>query len=324
MFRKKRQRDLSRQRQQFTTKLWEKATRIFHFVKSLPSTQRCGRKVQGTSLGVKSGQKESGGRLTVAKPESVHLRDAGNGGGPLPLLLVSSHSLLRHRLLAHHTKPTKKPFTNLHNSMQQANSAAAQKQPAIGCKDQDATEASSGRQSLRALMARSTNSLFCLPLNPTVTFLPIRHFFVCAGDYAFKSPVGRSNVAVRSSEIAVTLLTFPLASVAALRSLIVVSLIQSLLFRNFFQIVFPSACLICLGKRFLHLLNFKFFERSCTNGSQQCLLFPQLPQDLSLRGGQRLFFQTLIQDCRGPFLHGSFSGLVHPFLQCSCGLKFVE
>ncbi|KAH8954211.1 hypothetical protein BDL97_08G067600 [Sphagnum fallax] len=51
-------------------------------------------------------------------------------------------------------------------------------------------------------MARSTNSLFCLPLNPTVTFLPIRHFFVCAGDYAFKSPVGRSNVAVRSSEIA--------------------------------------------------------------------------------------------------------------------------
>jgi hypothetical protein len=61
----------------------------------------------------------------VAKPESVHLRDAGNGGGPLPLLLVSSHSLLRHRLLAHHTKPTKKPFTNLHNSMQQANSAAA-------------------------------------------------------------------------------------------------------------------------------------------------------------------------------------------------------
>ncbi|CAK9277428.1 unnamed protein product [Sphagnum jensenii] len=70
-------------------------------------------------------------------------------------------------------------------------------------------------------MARSTNSLFCLPLNPTVTFLPIRHFFVCAGDYAFKSPVGRSNVAVRSSEIAATLLTFPLASVAALRSLIV-------------------------------------------------------------------------------------------------------
>ncbi|CAK9881282.1 unnamed protein product [Sphagnum jensenii] len=70
-------------------------------------------------------------------------------------------------------------------------------------------------------MARSTNSLFCLPLNPTVTFLPIRHFFVCAGDYAFKSPVGRSNVAVRSSEIAATLLTFPLTSVAALRSLIV-------------------------------------------------------------------------------------------------------
>ncbi|CAK9235492.1 unnamed protein product [Sphagnum troendelagicum] len=63
-------------------------------------------------------------------------------------------------------------------------------------------------------MARSTNSLFCLPLNPTVTFLPIRHFFVCAGDYAFKSPVGRSNVAVRSSEIAATLLTFPLASAA--------------------------------------------------------------------------------------------------------------
>ncbi|CAK9234032.1 unnamed protein product [Sphagnum troendelagicum] len=70
-------------------------------------------------------------------------------------------------------------------------------------------------------MARSTNSLLCLPLNPTVTFLPIRHFFVCAGDYAFKSPVGRSNVAVRSSEIAATLLTFPLTSVAALRSLIV-------------------------------------------------------------------------------------------------------
>jgi hypothetical protein len=38
----------------------------------------------------------------------------------------------------------KNPFTNLHNSMQQANSAAAWKQPAIGCKHQDATEASSG------------------------------------------------------------------------------------------------------------------------------------------------------------------------------------
>jgi hypothetical protein len=37
--------------------------------------------------------------------------------------------------------------------------------------------------------------------------------------------VGRSNVAVRPSEIAATLLTFPLASVAALRPLIVVSLI---------------------------------------------------------------------------------------------------
>ncbi|CAM6033958.1 unnamed protein product [Sphagnum compactum] len=29
-------------------------------------------------------------------------------------------------------------------------------------------------------MARTTDSLFCLPLNPTVTFLPIRHFFVIA------------------------------------------------------------------------------------------------------------------------------------------------
>jgi hypothetical protein len=56
-------------------------------------------------------KKESRGRLTVAKPESVHLRDAGNRGRPLPLLLVSSHSLLRHRhILAHHTKPTKKTF----------------------------------------------------------------------------------------------------------------------------------------------------------------------------------------------------------------------
>jgi hypothetical protein len=109
----------------FTTKLWEKQQEFSTLSKSLPWTQRCGRKGRGTSLDVKSRQKESGGRLTVAKPESVHLRDARNWGRPLPLLLVSSHSLLRHRhILAHHTKPTKKPFTNLHNSMQQANSAA--------------------------------------------------------------------------------------------------------------------------------------------------------------------------------------------------------
>jgi hypothetical protein len=57
-------------------------------------------------------------------------------------------------------------------------------------------------------------------------------------------------------------------------------------------------------------LNCGFFERSCTTGSWQSLWFPQLSQDLSLRGGQRLFVQTSIEDCRGPFLHGSFSGFV--------------
>jgi hypothetical protein len=87
------------------TKMWTKGSRNFS--------------------GCQKQTKKSWGRLTVAKPESVHLRDARNGGRPLPLLLVSSHSLLRHRhILAHHIKPTKKPFTNLHNSMQQANSAA--------------------------------------------------------------------------------------------------------------------------------------------------------------------------------------------------------